>query len=435
MRVVALGFNTGMGWRDMNEPKTKISGLPARRGALKLLDAVLRRGETIDQAEKSALGGVTGPADRALARAIVGETLRWLSDLDALIDSATKKNLPEDAKPRSVLRLMLAQTLRLETPPHAVVATGLELLHGGPRRLAHGVFSTLMKREVSLPDVPTLSDAVLTRWEERAEAIAPGLIHPPEVDLALKDHAETQERALAMGGVSLAPGHIRLPRGTPIDRLPSFDEGAWWVQDLAAQLPPRLLGAGDGRRALDLCAAPGGKTLSLAAAGWKVTALDVSEKRLEMLRENLVRTGLEAEIVKANALGYTPAKQFDAILLDAPCTATGTARRHPDVLHRVGPRQIGETTELQQSLIYQAVEWMQPGTVLVYAVCSLETEEGEDQAAWAEETFGLERMPITADELPEGLMPTAEGWLRTHPGMMAEQGGLDGFFVARWRKL
>jgi 16S rRNA (cytosine967-C5)-methyltransferase len=260
------------------------------------------------------------------------------------------------------------------------------------------------------------------------------LIHPPEVDLALKDPAETQERALAMGGVSLAPGHIRLPRGTTIDRLPSFDEGAWWVQDLAAQLPPRLLGAGEGRRALDLCAAPGGKTLSLAAAGWKVTALDVSEKRLEMLRENLVRTGLEAEIVKANALGYTPAKQFDAILLDAPCTATGTARRHPDVLHRVGPRQIGETTELQQSLIYQAVEWMQPGTVLVYAVCSLETEEGEEQAAWAEETFGLERMPITANELPEGLTPTPEGWLRTHPGMMAEQGGLDGFFVARWRK-
>ncbi len=378
--------------------------------------------------------GVSGPADRALARAIVGETLRWLTDLDLLIDSATKKRLPDDAKPRSVLRLMLSQALRLDTPPHAVVSTGLELLAGGPRRLAHGVFSTLMKREVSLPDVPTLPDRVLARWEDRAEAIAPGLIDPPEVDLGLKDAGETQERTVAMGGVSLAPGHIRLPRGTPIERMPSYDEGAWWVQDLAAQIPPRLLGSGEGRRALDLCAAPGGKTLSLAAAGWQVTALDISEKRLEMLRENLKRTGLEAEIVKADALTYTPAKKFDAILLDAPCTATGTCRRHPDVLHRIGPRQIGEMTEIQQSLIHRAVEWMSEGTVLIYAVCSLESEEGEEQAAWIDATFDLEPMPITSDELPDGIEPTAEGRVRTHPGMLADQGGLDGFFVGRWVK-
>lgn len=412
----------------------KTPGLPARLAALKLLDAVLRRGETLDQAENAALRGVDGPADRALARAIAGETLRWIADLDALIDSATKKNLPDDAKPRSVLRLMLAQALRLETPPHAVVATGLGLLAGGPRRLAHGVFSTLMKREVTLPEVPTMTDAVLARWGKRAQSIAPGLIDPPEVDLALKAPGEAQERALSMGGVSLAPGHVRLPRGTPIDRLPSFDEGAWWVQDLAAQIPAGLLGNGADKRALDLCAAPGGKTLALASNGWKVTALDVSGKRLEMLRDNLKRTSLEAEIVQADALTYVPAKQFDAILLDAPCTATGTARRHPDVLHRVGSRQIGEMVELQQSLLYQAVEWMQPGTVLVYAVCSLEAEEGEEQAAWIDATFDLEPMPITAEELPAGLQPTKEGWLRTHPGMLPEQGGLDGFFVGRWRK-
>jgi len=413
----------------------KIAGLPARRAALRMLDAVMRRGETLDQAEKSALSGVNAPADRALARAIVGETLRWLTDLDALIDSATKKNLPDDAKARSVLRLMLAQALRLETPGHAVVATGLGLLAGGPRKLAHGVFSALMKREVSLPQVPTLPDRVLARWEARADIIAPGLIHPPEVDLAMKVRSEAKTRALTMGGVSLAPGHVRLPRGTPIEQMPGFDEGAWWVQDLAAQIAPALLGEGSGKRALDLCAAPGGKTLALAAAGWRVTALDISEKRLEMLRENLGRTGLEAEIVKANALTYTPVAPFDAILLDAPCTATGTARRHPDVLHRVGPRQIGETTELQQSLIYQAAEWLPKGGTLLYAVCSLETEEGEDQAAWAEETFDLKRVPITADELPAGLQPTKEGWLRTHPGMLADEGGLDGFFMARWVKV
>ncbi|MBV7265113.1 RsmB/NOP family class I SAM-dependent RNA methyltransferase [Erythrobacter ani] len=410
-------------------------GFPARRAALQLLDAVMRRGETLEQTEKAAMNGVDGPADRALARAIAGETLRWLTDLDTLIDSATKKRLPDDAKPRMVLRMMLSQALRLDTPPHAIIATCLPLLSGGPRRLAHGVFSALMKREVSLPEVPTLTDAVLARWGERAMDIAPGLIDPPEVDLALKGAGETAVRATDMGGVSLMPGHIRLPRGTPIEQMPGYDEGAWWVQDLAAQLPARLLGPGEGKRALDLCAAPGGKTLALAAAGWTVTALDISGKRLEMLRDNLKRTQLEAEVVKANALTYHPAKQFDAILLDAPCTATGTCRRHPDVLHRVGPRQIGEMTEIQQSLIHQAVEWLPSGAQFVYAVCSLESEEGEAQAEWVNATFDLEPVPVTAEELPAGIAPTSEGWVRTHPGMLPDAGGLDGFFIARWRKL
>ncbi|MEM7666053.1 MAG: methyltransferase domain-containing protein [Pseudomonadota bacterium] len=409
-------------------------GIYSRRAALKMLDAVLRRGETLEQATPAALRDVRAPADQALARAIVGEALRWLTDLDALIDSATKKPLPGDAKPRSVLRLMLAQALRLETPPHAVIATGLPLLSGGPRRLAHGVFSTLMKREATLPDVPTLPDAVLQRWGDRADAIAPGLVDPPEVDLALKDAGETAVRAAAMGGITLASGHIRLPRGTPIEQLPDFKEGAWWVQDLAAQLPPRLLGAGDGRHALDLCAAPGGKTLALAAAGWKVTALDISKRRLETLKENLKRTGLKASPVRADALDWEPKHQFDAILLDAPCTATGTCRRHPDVLHRIGLRQIAEMVDIQRALIERAAGWLKPGGALVYAVCSLEREEGEEQAAWIDERLDLEHLPITANELPAGLTPTDTGWLRTHPGMLPDEGGLDGFFVARWRK-
>ncbi|MGB7408151.1 MAG: transcription antitermination factor NusB, partial [Pontixanthobacter sp.] len=164
-----------------------IPGLPARRAALQMIDAVFHRGETLEQAERNALRRVNGPADRALARAIAGETLRWLTDLDALIDSATRKNLPHDAKPRSVLRLMLAQHLRLDTPPHAIIATGLELLTGGPRRLAHGVFSALTKRDLALPDSPTLPPAVVERWGERASAIASGLIVPPPLDLALKN--------------------------------------------------------------------------------------------------------------------------------------------------------------------------------------------------------------------------------------------------------
>lgn len=415
-------------------------GLPVRRAALRLLDAVLRRGETLEQAEGTALGDVRKAPDRALARAIAGETLRWLTDLDGLIDSATKQRLPDDAKARMVLRLMLAQTLRLETPPHAVIATGLALLEGGPRRLAHGVFSALTRIEgdkqgATLPEMPTLPERVIARWGvERAAAIAPGLAFPPELDLALRDPAETATRAVQMGGVSLAPGHIRLPRGAAVESLADFKEGAWWVQDLAASLPARLLGAGEGRHALDLCAAPGGKTMQLAASGWKVTALDMSKRRLDLLKDNLKRTGLKASPVRADALTWEPKHRFDAILIDAPCTATGTCRRHPDVLHRIGKGQVAEMVELQRALAAKAAEWLNPGGVLVYAVCSLEAEEGEEQATWIDAELGLTPAPITPEELPAGLAPTPEGWLRTHPGMLADEGGLDGFFVARWVK-
>lgn len=407
-----------------------IPGLPARRAALNLIDAVLRRGETLDQAAGAALARVKGDADRALARAIAGEVLRWKADLDALIDSATRQRLPDDAKPRAVLELMLAQVLRFDTPAHAVIATGLPLLAGGPRRLAHGVFSTLTKRQVSLPSGPALPDAPLARWGERAGAISAGLAVPPPLDLALRDPAQTAEWVEKLGGMSLMPGHVRLPRGEAVESLDGFREGAWWVQDLAASLPARMLGAGEGRRALDLCAAPGGKTLQLAAAGWNVTALDISKRRLEHLRENIRRTGLTAKVVQADALTWEPPAPFDAILLDAPCTATGTCRRHPDVLHRIGARQIVEMAELQARLLERAAEWLRPGGVLVYAVCSLEAEESEVIAA----KVALSPLPIGADELPAGLSPTPEGWLRTDPGMLAEAGGLDGFFVARWRK-
>ncbi|MEO0691034.1 MAG: RsmB/NOP family class I SAM-dependent RNA methyltransferase [Pseudomonadota bacterium] len=411
------------------------TGIHARRAALKLLDAVLRRGETLEQAGPSALRDVRDANDKALARAIAGEALRWLTDLDALIDSATKKPLPEDAKPRSVLRLMLSQALRLETPPHAVIATGLPLLSGGPRRLAHGVFSTLMKSEAALPDIPTLPEDVAARWgSERAASIAPGLAVPPEVDLAIKDPSCTAAWQAKLGGTSLALGHVRVPRGTAIEKLEGYAEGAWWVQDLAATIPAAVLGRGAGH-ALDLCAAPGGKTLALAAAGWKVTALDVSKRRLDALKANLKRTGLKASPVRADALKWEPKHQFDAILIDAPCTATGTCRRHPDVLHRIRPQEIAEMVEIQRALTSKAAEWLKPGGTLVYAVCSLEREEGEDQAAWIDAELGLAAKPIAPSELPAELQPTSQGWVRTHPGLLPGQGGLDGFFVARWTKI
>ena len=412
-----------------------IPGFPARRAALRLNDAVLRRGETLDTAAHGATQGLP-PADRALARALAGEVLRWMVDIDALIDSATKLALAPDAKARAVLRLMLAGWLRLDTPPHAVIATGLELLSGGPRRLAHGVFSALVRAEAKLPDAPTLPDDVAERWAAdgrlaRLEAIAAALALPPAVDLTLKDPATTAHWAEVLGGISLAPGHVRLARGGAVESLAGFDEGAWWVQDLAASLPARLLGAGRARRALDLCAAPGGKSMQLAAAGWQVTALDAHERRLNVLRANMTRVGLSADVVCADVLEWQPEAPYDAILLDAPCTATGTCRRHPDVLHRIRPRHIAEMAEIQAALLARAAGWLAPGGRLVYAVCSMETAEGEAQAA----AFGaLTPDPIGADELPAGLAPTAEGWLRTDPGMLAEHGGIDGFFVARWVK-
>ncbi|MEM1196458.1 MAG: RsmB/NOP family class I SAM-dependent RNA methyltransferase [Pseudomonadota bacterium] len=409
------------------------AGIYARRAALKLVDAVLRRGETLERAAPGALRDVRASADQALAKAISGETLRWLSDLDALIDSATQKRLPDDAKARSVLRLMLAQALRLETPPHAVIATGLPLLAGGPRRLAHGVFSTLIKQAVVLPAAPTLPSEVVIRWgKERASLVATGLTDPPEVDLCIKAAKDASRWQARLGGVSLAPGHVRVARGTPIEQLEGYNEGAWWVQDLAAQIPARLIGASPGH-ALDMCAAPGGKTMALAASGWRVTALDISKRRLDALKANLRRTGLTASTVRADALKWESKHQFDAILLDAPCSATGTCRRHPDVLHRIRPKDIVEMVGVQRALIKRAVEWLKPGGTLVYAVCSLEREEGEGQAEWMDQNLPLERSPIVARELPGDLTPDQHCWLLTHPGLMPDEGGMDGFFMSRWQ--
>ncbi|EGD57270.1 Fmu (Sun) [Novosphingobium nitrogenifigens DSM 19370] len=405
-----------------------------------MLDAVLRRGDPLDQAAPPLLRPVPRADDRALALAIAQEALRWLADLDALIDGATRLTLPEDAKARTVLRLMLVQVLRLGLPPHAVIATGLPLLVGGPRRLAHGVFSTIVgsadKGADLLPPVPSLPEAVAARWGlawgERAQAIAAGIAVPPPLDLTLADSEATGQWAERLGGTSLMPGHVRLPRGQAVETLAGYEEGAWWVQDLAAALPARLLGQPQGAgRALDLCAAPGGKTLQIAAAGWQVTALDKSARRLERLSANLERTGLAATVVAADALTWEPEAPFDAILVDAPCSATGTCRRHPDVLHRMPA--IEELSVLQASLLERAAGWLAPGGTLVYAVCSLEPEEGEAQARRLAGQ-GLTPVPVTADELPAGLVPTAEGWLRTDPGMFPEQGGLDGFFAARWRR-
>ncbi len=400
---------------------------------------MLAQGRPLDGALANAFHGVDRPDDRALARSLASGVLRWLIDLDALIDSATPKPLPADARARMALRIGLAGHLLLGTPPHAVVATTLALTEGGPRRLTHAVLSRLLREGAALPDVPTLPEPYATRWRtvwgaDVAAAAAAALGHEPPVDLTLRDPAETDHWASVLDGVSLAPGHVRLSGRASIPDLPGFTQGAWWVQDLAASLPARLLRPAAGTTVLDLCAAPGGKTLQLAAMGAEVTALDSSEPRLDRLRDNLARTGLSAAIVAVDALVWRPPAAFASILLDAPCSASGVFRRHPDVLHLKGGRDLKPLLTIQAALIDRAVEWLAPGGTLVFSTCSLERAEGEDQVAAALARHPRLRLdPIVAAELPAGFAPT-DGALRVLPGTLATAGGVDGFFIARLRK-
>ncbi|QYE35586.1 methyltransferase domain-containing protein [Polymorphobacter sp. PAMC 29334] len=415
-------------------------GTASRRAALRLLTSVLAQGKPLDGSIANAFHGVERPDDRALARSLASGVLRWLTDLDALIDSATPKPLPSDARARMALRIGLAGRLLLDTPPHAVVSTTLALTEGGPRRLTHAVLSRLLRENAALPEVPALPEPYGERWTaawgaDVAAAAARAFATEPPIDLTLRDTKETAYWAETLGGVSLAPGHVRLIRPGSIPDLPGFEDGAWWVQDLAASLPARLLRPASGTPTLDLCAAPGGKTLQLAAMGADVTALDSSEARLDRVRENLARTRLDARIVTVDALVWAPPAPFDAILLDAPCSASGVFRRHPDVLYLKGARDLAPLLTIQAALLDRAVDWLAPGGTLVFSTCSLEAAEGEAQVdALLRRTRGVVLDPIAADELPDGIAPDARGQVRLLPGTLADAGGADGFFIARLRK-
>ena len=420
-------------------PAPDAPGVPVRRAALRVLDAVTRRGTPLEQALGPASRDIPRADDRALVHAIAAETLRRMGDLDVLIDSATQRALPGDAKARMALRIALVQALALGTPPHAAIATVLPLVDGGPRKLVHGVFGTLMRQNATLPDHASLPMPVALRWQGAwGDAVVIAAEHaltaPPALDITLADPAQTDDLAARLGGISLMPGHLRLADHAAVPAMEGFGEGRWWVQDIAASLPARLIGAGAGL-AIDVCAAPGGKTMQLAAAGWRVNAIDNNESRLARLRDNLERTRLQATIFAGDALQWSPVSPAEAVLIDAPCSATGIFRRHPDVLHRVMPSQIAEMAGLQALLLARAAAWVTPGGALVYATCSLEPAEGEAQieaflAARAD--FAID--PVRAAEVPSGIVPHARGWLRTLPGTMADVGGCDGFFIARMRR-
>jgi 16S rRNA (cytosine967-C5)-methyltransferase len=437
-----------------------VEGLGARRAALQILDAIIRRGQTLDRVAARERG--LAPADQALAIAIAGEALRRMPDIDALIDSATRKRLPDDSKARMVLRVALAQKIGLGTPDHAVVTTALPLIDGGPRRLVHGVLGTLLRRGVSASDSPRLPADVEQRWRAAwgDEVVQPArrqIARRPPLDLTFADASEAETYVAGHQGISLAPNHVRL-ESSLVTTLPDFESGRWWVQDLAASLPARLIPA-DAMEVLDLCAAPGGKTMQLAAAGHRVTSVDSSQRRLARLRENLNRTHLDATLVEADALRWSPGRTFDSILLDAPCSATGTFRRHPEVLYRARPTVVSGNAERQAQLLATAAQWLTPGGTLVYSVCSLEPQEGEAaiDAFLAEHSeFRLQRTasPLVgelgggrpasagqmtllsatsadADIAPPPKPPhQGEGFFRILPGLLEAEGGLDGFFIA-----
>ena len=374
---------------------------------------MLRKGLPLEAALDNAARDLERSDDRAFAHAIAAAALRRLADLDALIDGATRKRLPDDAKARFALRIALVQALELGTPHHAAISTVLPLVDGGPRKLVHGVFSAIMRSKLALPATPGLPEAVAGRWREQwgdemVAAASRSVASQPPIDLIGDPPADIE-------GISLQPGHLRLPRGTAVAELPGYDEGKWWVQDISAALPASLLGAGEGRTVLDLCAAPGGKTMQLASAGWNVTAVDVSESRLARLSQNLERTGLAAKVVAADVMTWSPPAQVDAILLDAPCSATGIFRRHPDVLHRVRPRAIAELAEGQATMLARVAGWLKPGGRLVYAVCSLERQEGEQVVS----AFLDRRSDYRIEEEH-----------RLLPGRFEAEGGADGFFIA-----
>ncbi|WP_448582875.1 RsmB/NOP family class I SAM-dependent RNA methyltransferase [Thermaurantiacus sp.] len=391
--------------------------MAARAAAVRLLHEVLTLGRSLDEVFARQVQALA-PPDRALAHALAAQALRWLVDLDRLIDSASARPLPADARARQVLRIALAGRLRLKTPMHATIATALALLQGGPRRLCHAVLARLDREGATLPELPTLPVAWAERWESRfkpsaLEAMRAALGTIPPTDLSLRNPDETTSWATRLAGQSIEPGHVQIAGSQRVEALPGLAEGAFWVQDLAARQVVRRLGDVGGRPVLDLCAAPGGKTLQLAAAGAHVTAVDRAAYRMARLEAHLARTGLSARTVVADLLEWEPDQLFGFILLDAPCSATGTFRRHPEVLARRHPRELPGLAERQRQMLARSANWLAPGGRLVYAVCSLEPEEGEEVV---ERTAGQGLALLATERLLPG----------TGPG--------DGFFIATFAK-
>jgi 16S rRNA (cytosine967-C5)-methyltransferase len=409
--------------------------LPTRRAARDLLDATLEQHRPLEEA-LDALPGRLDPRDRAAAHRIAATVLRRLGSIDEVLSPFLRKEPPPPA--RHALRIGAAELLLLDTPPHAAVATAVTL---APKAFAGLVNAVLRKVATEGPaaleglDAPRLDTPawLWSAWHAAygpaVRAIAEAHRGPAPLDLTPAPGAEPPS------GVDILPtGTWRMAPGTRVTDLPGFAEGRFWVQDAAAALPAMLLAPRAGERVADLCAAPGGKTAQLAAAGAEVTAVERDAGRVARLTENLARLHLPATIVQADAAAWTPPALFDAILLDAPCTATGTIRRHPDVAYAKRARDVPAAAQAQARLLAAAARMLKPGGRLVFATCSLQPEEGEAHLARAA-ALGLEPMPWTAADLsglPEAITP--QGCLRTRPDFWPTRGGMDGFFAMRLRR-
>jgi len=438
--------------RPRTSPQPEVPGLAARRIAADILDGVLRRRIALDEllSGKSAHPGLAALAerDRALARRLTATVLRRLGTLRHLVGGYLEKGFPSDApRAETILLLGAAQILWLEVPDHAAVDLSVRLAQADRRAARYAGLVNAVLRRVAQNGAPASGEDIsrdtpewlLKRWtkiyrSDVARAIAAANGHEPALDLTVKQDAESWAERLR--GRALPTGTVRTLAHGAISLLPGFSEGAWWVQDAAAALPARLFGDLRGLNVADLCAAPGGKTAQLALAGAKVTAVDRSPARINRLRENLARLSLSAETVAADALEWE-AGPFDAVLLDAPCSSTGTIRRHPDVPWLKTEADLSALTSLQQRLLDRAVGLLKPGATLIYCVCSLEPEEGEDQiAALLARDPRVARRPIAPqDVFDRQEFVTGSGDLRTLPLQLPDPdprwGGLDGFYATR----
>ncbi|MEP3304639.1 MAG: transcription antitermination factor NusB [Roseibium sp.] len=440
--------------------KPQTPGFAARKIAADLLGNVVHKRRPLDN-ELDLNSGHSGFRelafnDRALVRAILGVCLRHRGEIAEIIDRLLDRPIPEKSgRVLDILHVGIAQMLFMEVPDRAAVSLAVENASADRRArpykgLVNGVLRRLgREREALTSDLDRAAlntpEWLLESWTqsygaETAKAIATAHQSEAALDLTIKD-GSAAAWAEKLGGTVVGAGSVRLVKKGAVDKLEGFEDGAWWVQDAAAALPAKLLGDLTGKRVAGLCAAPGGKTAQLAAAGAEVTAVDISKGRLKRVSENLARLKLSAEVVTSDIREWEPEAPFDAILLDAPCSATGTIRRHPDVPWLKQLYDVETLSKIQGELLRRVIGWLKPGGVLVYCTCSLEKAEGEDQIAGVlAERDGIELIPVTADEIG-GLTAsvTEEGYLRTLPCQpvtkTGDETGLDGFFAARIKRL
>lgn len=411
----------------------------ARAVALDILLAVTAEARLIAEIESRRLADLP-PAEAARARRLAVETLRWGQRADRMIGRHIRQRPPEDVL--NTLRLGAYEMHVSGEAPHGVVSSLVSLTRTRTKEpgLARMVNAVLRKIAVAedwerlpVPELPKPLRKRLVSAYGKARVAGIEAVHATVPPLDLTPRGDAADLAGRVGGEALPTGSVRLAGAGRVSALPGYDGGDWWVQDAAAALPARLLGVAPGKRVLDLCAAPGGKTMQLAAMGAKVTALDVSDTRLDVLRENLSRTRLAAEIVVADALDWSGGP-FDRVLLDAPCSASGTIRRHPDLPYAKRDLDLGPLIELQDRLLARALDMLKPGGTLIYCTCSLFPDEGEDRiAAVLASRAGVALDPIAPDDAP-GLEPDwfrPDGTLRITPETWAGRGGIDGFFIAR----